>query len=141
MQRETISSTAAGLALALAIPLMEFLGIAVRMFVEVESIMNSVERLHEYAVTLPQEAPKTLDNDRKLSPDWPQRGKLEVTDLTMCYREGLEPALRGMTATVNPREKIGICGRTGAGKSTFLTVLFRLVEAKSGTIVLGEPKV
>jgi ATP-binding cassette subfamily C (CFTR/MRP) protein 1 len=135
MQRKTISSTAAGLALSLAIPLMEFLSIAVKMFVEVESIMNSVERLHEYT-DLPSEAPKSLDTDRKLSPDWPQHGKLEITNLTMCYREGLEPALTGMTATVNPREKVGICGRTGAGKSTFLTVLFRLVEAKSGTIVL-----
>jgi ATP-binding cassette subfamily C (CFTR/MRP) protein 1 len=87
-------------------------------------------------VTLPEEAAKSLDSDRKLSPDWPQHGKLEITNLTMCYREGLEPALTGMTATVNSREKIGICGRTGAGKSTFLTVLFRLVEAKSGTIIL-----
>jgi ABC-type cobalamin/Fe3+-siderophores transport system ATPase subunit len=57
----------------------------------------------------------------------------------MAYREGLEPALRGISATIKGGEKVGVVGRTGAGKSSMLAVLLRLQELQSGTVKIdGE---
>jgi ABC-type multidrug transport system fused ATPase/permease subunit len=105
--RDSINPTAAGLALAQAVSMLDVLRFSVKSFVEVESIMNAVDRLNEYATALPLERPKKLAEDAELAADWPQHGKLEITNLTMCYREGLEPALVDMTAVVFAREKVG----------------------------------
>ena len=59
---------------------------------------------------------------------WPSGGKIEFKNIVMRYREGLDPVLKGLSFTVNPGEKVGICGRSGAGKSSVLVALFRLAE-------------
>ena len=59
---------------------------------------------------------------------WPSRGHIVFSNVTMRYRETLEPSLRGLNFTVEPGMKVGIVGRTGAGKSSILQALFRLVD-------------
>jgi ATP-binding cassette subfamily C (CFTR/MRP) protein 1 len=62
-----------------------------------------------------------------------------IPQVVMAYREGLEPALRGISATIKGGEKVGVVGRTGAGKSSMLAVLLRLQELQSGTVCIdGE---
>jgi ATP-binding cassette, subfamily C (CFTR/MRP), member 1 len=67
---------------------------------------------------------------------WPTAGAIEMRSVKMRYREGLPLVLRGLTLTVNSREKVGIVGRTGAGKSSLLTALLRLVELEGGEILI-----
>lgn len=61
-------------------------------------------------------------------PSWPETGTVQFQGLTMAYRSGTEPALRDVTCTVAPGDKLGIVGRTGAGKSTLTLGLFRFVR-------------
>lgn len=67
---------------------------------------------------------------------WPFSGAIKFEELSMKYREGLEPALRKLTCEVEAGKKIGIVGRTGAGKSTILQVLFRLTDGFEGDLLI-----
>ena len=67
---------------------------------------------------------------------WPSKGAIVFENVTMRYRKTLEPSLRGLTFSVEPRMKVGIVGRTGAGKSSILQALFRLAELSEGRILI-----
>ena len=66
--------------------------------------------------------------------NWPPEGRVEMKDLVVSYRPGLPPVIKGVNLVIEPTMKIGVCGRTGAGKSTLFQVLFRMMEASSGTL-------
>lgn len=97
--------------------------------------MNSVERVVHYQDKLEQEPPHFLP-DKKPAGKWPSEGKLEMKDVVLKYRPELPDVLKGLSMSVQPGEKIGIVGRTGAGKSSIMTALYRLVELTSGSIVI-----
>jgi len=107
----------------------------IRLGVEAETRLTSVERIKMYIETLKPEQDMTQDKipDQNLS-DWPTRGRISFRDVTMRYRPSLPLALTNITFDISPQEKIGIVGRTGAGKSSITAVLFRLVEITSGSI-------
>ena len=67
---------------------------------------------------------------------WPSRGEILMNDVCLRYREGLPLVLDNVTIRINSREKIGIVGRTGAGKSSLVTAILRLVEMESGSILI-----
>ena len=67
---------------------------------------------------------------------WPQKGKISFDHLSMRYRESMEPSLKELICDIEPGQKIGIVGRTGAGKSTILQVLFRLTDAFEGALLI-----
>lgn len=69
-------------------------------------------------------------------PNWPEEGALEFVDVVLKYRPELETALNGLSFKINPGEKIGIVGRTGAGKSTITLAISRIVEIMSGQILI-----
>uniref|UniRef100_A0AAZ3SGN9 ATP-binding cassette, sub-family C (CFTR/MRP), member 3 n=1 Tax=Oncorhynchus tshawytscha TaxID=74940 RepID=A0AAZ3SGN9_ONCTS len=79
--------------------------------------------------------------DKKPSPDWPSQGNVEFSDYSVRYREGLELVLKNLTLSVKGGEKIGIVGRTGAGKSSMTLCLFRLLEAAGGEITIDGVKI
>ncbi|KAF8586432.1 metal resistance protein YCF1 [Ramaria rubella] len=106
----------------------------VRSASEVEQNIVSVERiLHQTDVT--PEAPEYIPETQPKT-SWPSEGKVEFKSYSMRYRPDLDLVLREISLTVQPREKIGICGRTGAGKSSLLLALFRIIEPASGTIFI-----
>ncbi len=84
---------------------------------------------------LPQEAPHEIP-DHKPPADWPVEGAIEFKDVVMRYRAGLPFVLKGLSMKINGGEKIGVVGRTGAGKSTLMLALFRIVELVSGSITV-----
>jgi ABC-type multidrug transport system fused ATPase/permease subunit len=95
--------------------------------------MNSVERVKEYE-QLAQEAPEVIPESRP-PPNWPSEGKVEFKNYCLRYREG-ELVLKHVNLEVDAQDKIGIVGRTGAGKSTLMQALFRMVEPAEGTIFI-----
>jgi len=123
-----------GLALSFSLSLSSALNWGIRMMCEVEIAMNSVERFEQYA-QLPQEAAAELTGD----PDrntWPTRGEISFQNLQLRYRPELPLILQGVSATIQAGEKVGVCGRTGAGKSSLILALFRFVELTGGSILI-----
>jgi ATP-binding cassette subfamily C (CFTR/MRP) protein 1 len=108
----------------------------VRMTSDVETNIVAVERIKEYGET-PQEAAWDIaENDP--AKDWPARGSVEFQDYKVRYREGLDLVLNGLSFNVKGGEKIGIVGRTGAGKSSLTLALFRIIEAAGGKILIDN---
>ncbi|KAG6543930.1 hypothetical protein Mapa_014771 [Marchantia paleacea] len=99
-----------------------------------ENSFNAVERVGTYA-DLEPEAPLVIENHRP-PPGWPSAGAVEYKDVVMRYRPDLPPVLHGISLKIRPMEKIGVVGRTGAGKSSMFNTLFRIVEADSGMILI-----
>ncbi|KAJ2804785.1 Multidrug resistance-associated protein 1 [Coemansia helicoidea] len=97
---------------------------------------DNIELYRQYASIEP-EAPYVVDECRP-APSWPQAGKIKFCDYTLRYREDLDPALKGINLTIEPGEKIGIVGRTGAGKSTLVKSLFRLVHGTTAGQILVD---
>lgn len=73
-----------------------------------------------------------------LKPNWPERGGLEFKNVSLRYREGTETVLDGLSFKVGPGEKVGIVGRTGAGKSTISVAISRIVEIFNGEILIDD---
>lgn len=93
--------------------------------------MNATERIHYYANNLEEEAPLKLMDVRD---SWPEKGGIIFDNVEMRYRAGLPLVLKGLSLHVAPGERIGVVGRTGAGKSSIMSTLFRMVEITSGAI-------
>jgi len=106
----------------------------VRMHCDLETYVVAVERIDEYS-KVPTEA--SWEKPYRKPPDaWPDNGAVEFRDYCVRYRPGLDLVLHGISAQVQPGEKVGIVGRTGAGKSSLTLALFRLIEAAGGSIII-----
>ncbi|NXR19167.1 MRP7 protein, partial [Cinclus mexicanus] len=122
-----------GLSLSYALSVTNLLSGLIASFTQTEIMMVSVERTEEYTTDTPMEPQDKLV---QVSTDWPSEGLVEFQQVVLAYRAGLPNALDGVSFTVYPGEKLGIVGRTGSGKSTLFLALFRMVEMKSGRILL-----
>lgn len=113
-----------GLSITQSMTLTGMFQMCIRQWSELENLMTCVERIKEYVDMVPES-----DNGRKEPPkDWPSSGKITFKDLRMRYAVEEPTILKGLTFTIQDREKVGIVGRTGAGKSSILMALFRLAE-------------
>ncbi|KAJ4460314.1 Multidrug resistance-associated protein [Paratrimastix pyriformis] len=102
---------------------------AVVMFVQLESLMTSIERIQSYSETVPQEMHEGIVPPA----GWPQTGVIKFDKVSFRYRAKLPLVLKGADFEIRSNEKVGVVGRTGAGKSSLLVVLFRLVELGGAT--------
>ncbi|GMM35209.1 ATP-binding cassette transporter [Saccharomycopsis crataegensis] len=130
-----ISASSTGLLLSYVLQIVGLLSLLIRSLTQVENEMNSAERLIFYAYELPQEAPYQIEAT-KPAESWPEHGEIKFENASLRYRDGLPLVLKNLNITVNAGEKIGICGRTGAGKSTIMTALYRLSELAEGKITI-----
>ncbi|KAG0197031.1 hypothetical protein BGX28_009441 [Mortierella sp. GBA30] len=99
---------------------------------QIETDVVAIERVREYS-QLPSEACDVIP-DSKTDKAWPQHGEIAFKDYSTRYREGLDLVLKKVSVTINGGERIGIVGRTGAGKSSVTLALFRIIEAAEGSI-------
>eukprot|EP00172_Hildenbrandia_rubra_P002489 Plantae.Rhodophyta-Hildenbrandia_rubra.ctg3354.p1 GENE.Plantae.Rhodophyta-Hildenbrandia_rubra.ctg3354~~Plantae.Rhodophyta-Hildenbrandia_rubra.ctg3354.p1 ORF type:complete len:796 (-),score=88.03 Plantae.Rhodophyta-Hildenbrandia_rubra.ctg3354:912-3002(-) len=104
---------------------------------ECENTFTGVERIIAMATETPTEAPPIIPGAR---PDasWPSAGIIEFDDVELRYRPHLEPALNKLSFKTESCERIGVCGRTGAGKSSIFVALFRMVELSGGRILVDD---
>lgn len=129
-----IDAGLAGLALSYAISFSESALWIVRLYANIEMNMNSVERLQEF-LDIEQEPPSEIP-ETEPHESWPYRGEIEVKDLSLRYAPHLPRVIKNVSFHVQSCNKIGIVGRTGAGKSTIITALFRFLDPETGSITI-----
>ncbi|THZ70342.1 bile acid-transporting ATPase [Aureobasidium pullulans] len=131
-----LDAGAAGLAMTYAVTFTENVLWFVRLYSMNEQNMNAVERVKEY-FEVEQEAPYTIEETKPL-PDWPSQGAVEFKDYSTRYRTDFDMVLKDLSFKILPGEKVGVVGRTGAGKSSLALALFRALEAETGSIVIDD---
>ncbi|GMH31056.1 hypothetical protein Nepgr_032899 [Nepenthes gracilis] len=125
-----------GLLLSYSLNITGLLTHVLRLASVAENSLNSVERVGTY-IDLAPEAPPIIESNRP-PPGWPSSGSIKFEDVVLRYRPELPPVLHQVSFTVPPSEKVGIVGRTGAGKSSMLNALFRIVELEKGRILIDD---
>lgn len=129
----SISPSSVGLVVSSLLQVVSMMTLVIREMATVENNMNAVERIYHYADKLETEAefhiPETAPPE-----SWPENGAINFNHVFMAYQPSLPPVLKDLNIKVNKQEKIGICGRTGAGKSTIMNALYRICELSSGSI-------
>ncbi|WVZ86891.1 hypothetical protein U9M48_033606 [Paspalum notatum var. saurae] len=131
-----INPSIAGLAVTYALNLNSQLASIIWNICNTENKMISVERIMQYS-RIPSEAPLIVDHYRPPN-SWPEAGTINIRSLEVRYAEHLPSVLRNISCTIPGRRKVGIVGRTGSGKSTFIQALFRIVEPRQGTIEIDN---
>ncbi|XP_053551240.1 multidrug resistance-associated protein 1 isoform X2 [Bombina bombina] len=134
VSRNTLSPGLVGLSISYALQITTYLNWLVRMSSELETNIVAVERVKEYS-EMEKEAEWT-NAQAAPAEDWPHEGKIEFRGYGLRYREDLDLALKNINVTIHGGEKIGIVGRTGAGKSSLTLGLFRINEPAAGEIII-----
>jgi ABC-type multidrug transport system fused ATPase/permease subunit len=129
VQGSSMDASLGGFALSFALSYTDLIFWTLRNYVELELSMNSVERIVEYTNMETEE-----QGGADVPAAWPTQGRLEVDGLVVGYAADLPPVLKDLTFTVEPRQRVGVVGRTGAGKSSLTLALFRFLEPRQGTI-------
>lgn len=129
--RNTVNPSKIGVVLSYTLSITQVFSEMISQFAQNEQNMNAVERVLHYSELEP-EGDATTPNDPPMT--WPSKGHISFENVELAYREGLPLVLKGVSFDVKPGEKVGIVGRTGAGKSSLLQALFRTVELQGGKI-------
>ena len=132
----TIDAGAAGLALSYAITFTQNVLWLVRLYAANEQNMNAVERIQEY-IDVDQEAAARVPSNEPQA-NWPSHGSIHFIGYSTRYRSDLDTVLRSLTFKIEGGEKVGVVGRTGAGKSSMALALFRGLEAEEGKILIDD---
>ncbi|KAJ4165019.1 hypothetical protein LMH87_006668 [Akanthomyces muscarius] len=121
----------AGFAMSFALDFANTILFAIRAYAGLELDMNAAERVVEYSEL-------TMEKQDGVEPPaaWPTSGTIEMKDVVVGYADGLPAVLKGVTFNVKNNERVGVIGRTGAGKSSMTLALFRFLEARSGSIII-----
>ncbi|KAF6122854.1 ATP binding cassette subfamily C member 1 [Phyllostomus discolor] len=136
ISRHSLSAGLVGLSVSYSLQVTAYLNWLVRMSSEMETNIVAVERLKEYSET-EKEAPWRIE-EMAPSSTWPEVGGVEFRDYSLRYREDLDMVLKHINITINGGEKVGIVGRTGAGKSSLTLGLFRINESAEGEIIIDN---
>ncbi|KAG0271977.1 Multidrug resistance-associated protein 1 [Linnemannia exigua] len=128
LDRRSFDAGMVGLALSYALTVTADITMVIRSYCELQNQLVSVERIDEYLRKNP-EPPAHLPADMDLPENWPQAGHIEFKNYSTRYRQGLDLVVKDISFEVQPAEKVGIVGRTGAGKSSLTLALFRIIEA------------
>ncbi|XP_040463337.1 canalicular multispecific organic anion transporter 1 isoform X3 [Falco naumanni] len=135
ISKGTLEGGIVGLSVSSALNVTQTLNWLVRTSSELETNIVAVERVHEYT-KVKNEAPWVTE--KRPPPGWPSRGEIQFIDYKVRYRPELDLVLQEITCTIGSTEKVGVVGRTGAGKSSLTNCLFRVLEPAGGTIIIDE---
>ncbi|XP_061357298.1 ABC transporter C family member 12-like [Gastrolobium bilobum] len=131
-ENQAMFASTMGLLLSYTLNITNLLSGVLRQASRAEISLNAVERVDTY-IELETEASGIIETNRP-PPGWPTSGSIEFENVVLRYRPELPPVLHGLSFTVPPTKKVGVVGRTGAGKSSMLNALFRIVELTRGRI-------
>lgn len=133
----TANASLIGLALSYILSVTGLLNGLISSFSETEKEMVSVERAHQF---------KNLDSENwngieQVAETWPENAQIEFQNVNLRYSEESQLALNDVSFVINQGEKVGICGRTGSGKSSLLMAIFRACEIESGNIIIDNKNI
>lgn len=134
LNRDTLSPAIVGLALTYSLKSTLAISHAVRFMAELETNLVSVDRLNEY-IHEPTEAPLNQKYDENIEF---HNGKIDFINFSVRYREALDNVINNITFSIKSKKKIGVVGRTGAGKSSLTLSIFRILEASNGKILIDK---
>eukprot|EP00668_Euglena_longa_P012525 GGOE01014980.1.p1 GENE.GGOE01014980.1~~GGOE01014980.1.p1 ORF type:complete len:1597 (+),score=451.51 GGOE01014980.1:182-4792(+) len=167
-QGDTLSPGLTGLSLSYALSFVQFANWFIRSVADSEMMMNSVERITHYTaletemphLEPPRKPPMDLSCSRPLSreqsststhshvvqfsgnvdvpADWPARGAITIHHLRAAYRPGLPLVLKSISVCIAGGERVGVCGRTGSGKTSLLLALYRMLRIEGGCITIDD---
>ena len=139
--RISIDPSSSGLALSYVLTIVQMLQFTIKQLAEVENNMSAAERIHEYGMNIPQErhTPSIVSKGgfNLMESNRDIEASIVFENVTMRYRPGLPFSIKNFSVTIDAGQRIGVVGRTGAGKSSLLTALLRLVELAHGRILIG----
>ncbi|KAJ1426600.1 hypothetical protein B484DRAFT_349292 [Ochromonadaceae sp. CCMP2298] len=155
LQRRTIGSTVAGIALIYSLSFCDALTFLARAHANAQMDLNSIERISEYSRLTPEKYQMGSSDSSENSKGsgsmgivgvgvgvgcvggWPSEGRVEFKGISLSYASNSTPVLRDVSLLIPGRTKVGIVGRTGAGKSSLIAALFRLVEPTGQLLLDG----
>uniref|UniRef100_A0A8B9T0K5 ATP binding cassette subfamily C member 8 n=1 Tax=Anas platyrhynchos TaxID=8839 RepID=A0A8B9T0K5_ANAPL len=132
---KTLSSGLVGLGLTYALMVSNYLNWMVRNLADMEIQLGAVKRIHGLLKTEAENYEGLLSSSQ-IPQNWPDRGEIQIQNLSVRYDSNLKPVLKHVNAHISPGQKIGICGRTGSGKSSFSLAFFRMVDTFEGRIII-----
>ncbi|XP_016344220.1 ATP-binding cassette sub-family C member 9-like isoform X4 [Sinocyclocheilus anshuiensis] len=124
-----------GLGLTYALTVTNYLNWVVRNLADLEVQMAAVKKVNSFLSTESENYEGSMDVSQ-VPEDWPQHGEIKIQDLCVRYDTMLKPVLKHVNAHINPGQKVGICGRTGSGKSSLSLAFFNMVDVFEGKIVI-----
>ncbi|KAI3900073.1 hypothetical protein MKW98_000973 [Papaver atlanticum] len=130
----TVNPGFVGLSLSYALALTGTQVFLTRWYCNLANYIISVERIKQF-MHIPSEPPAIVD-DKRPPPSWPSKGRIDLEDLKIRYRPNAPLVIKGITCTFKEGARVGVVGRTGSGKTTLISALFRLVEPASGKILI-----
>nr|XP_014970248.1 ATP-binding cassette sub-family C member 8 isoform X1 [Macaca mulatta] len=130
-----LSAGLVGLGLTYALMVSNYLNWMVRNLADMELQLGAVKRIHGLLKT-EAESYEGLLAPSLIPKNWPDQGKIQIQNLSVRYDSSLKPVLKHVNALISPGQKIGICGRTGSGKSSFSLAFFRMVDTFEGRIII-----
>ncbi|XP_037695234.1 ATP-binding cassette sub-family C member 8 isoform X3 [Choloepus didactylus] len=130
-----LSAGLVGLGLTYALMVSNYLNWMVRNLADMEIQLGAVKRIHGLLKT-EAESYEGLLASSLIPKNWPDQGKIQIQNLSVRYDSSLKPVLKHVNALISPGQKIGICGRTGSGKSSFSLAFFRMVDMFEGRIII-----
>uniref|UniRef100_A0A8C4DJG2 ATP-binding cassette, sub-family C (CFTR/MRP), member 8 n=1 Tax=Dicentrarchus labrax TaxID=13489 RepID=A0A8C4DJG2_DICLA len=132
-----LSTGLVGLGLTYALMVSNYMNWMVRNLADMEVQLGSVKRINGLLKTEPENYEGLLTVSQV--PDgWPRQGEIKIQNLSVRYDATLKPVLKNVNAHISPGQKVGICGRTGSGKSSFSLAFFRMVDMFEGRIVIDD---
>ncbi|KAJ8374071.1 hypothetical protein SKAU_G00046510 [Synaphobranchus kaupii] len=134
---ENSSSALVGLGLTYALTVTNYLNWVVRNLADLEVQMAAVKKVNSFLSTESENYEGSMDTSQ-VPEDWPQHGEIKIQDLSVRYDPTLKPVLKHVNAYINPGQKVGICGRTGSGKSSLSLAFFNMVDMFEGKIVIDD---
>ena len=135
LEREHMTQGLAGFVLNYSVEMIANISWALQKVSDLETQMVSVERVREYS-ELDSEANWESTDELRPNHNWPLNPRIEFINYSTSYRPGLQPVLKNLNFTIESGQRVGIVGRTGAGKSSITLALFRIIEPTFGQIVI-----
>ncbi|XP_052361566.1 ATP-binding cassette sub-family C member 9-like, partial [Oncorhynchus keta] len=132
---KNLPSSMVGLGLTYALTVTNYLNWVVRNLADLEVQMAAVKKVNSFLSTESENYEGSMDTTQ-VPEDWPQHGEIKIQDLCVRYDPLLKPVLKHVNAYINPGQKVGICGRTGSGKSSLSLAFFNMVDVFEGRIII-----
>ncbi|XP_029105466.1 ATP-binding cassette sub-family C member 9 isoform X2 [Scleropages formosus] len=130
-----LDSGLVGLGLTYALTVTNYLNWVVRNLADLEVQMAAVKKVNSFLSTESENYEGSIDVSQ-VPEDWPQQGEIKIQDLCVRYDQSLKPVLKHVNAYIKPGQKVGICGRTGSGKSSLSLAFFNMVDIFEGKIII-----